>query len=37
MIELDNFDLWMLNCLQDNSRQTAEAISAQVGLLSAAC
>lgn len=37
MINLDNFDISILGCLQENSRQTAEAISAQVGLSPAAC
>jgi len=37
MPEIDNFDRSILNCLQDNSRQTAEVISEQVGLSPAAC
>jgi Lrp/AsnC family leucine-responsive transcriptional regulator len=35
--EFDGFDLNLLDCLQDNSRQTAEALAAQVGLSPAAC
>ena len=34
---MDSFDIKILNCLQENSRQTAEAISDQVGLSPAAC
>lgn len=37
MIELDIFDKKILNCLQENSKQTAEQISPLVGLSPAAC
>lgn len=37
MPDFDSFDMKILDCLQENSRQTAELISAQVGLSPAAC
>ncbi|WP_308910667.1 Lrp/AsnC family transcriptional regulator [Pseudokordiimonas caeni] len=37
MIEIDAFDIKILARLQANSRQTAETISAEVGLSPAAC
>ncbi len=36
-MEMDIFDRKILNCLQDNSRQTAEQISEHVGLSAPAC
>ncbi|MEX0300593.1 MAG: Lrp/AsnC family transcriptional regulator [Kordiimonas sp.] len=36
-MEIDNFDRKILNCLQENSRQTAEQISDLVGLSAPAC
>ena len=36
MPDLDNFDLKILNCMQENSRQTAEVIADRVGLSPAA-
>ncbi|MCJ9428298.1 Lrp/AsnC family transcriptional regulator [Kordiimonas marina] len=36
MTEHDSFDIKIMNCLQENSRQTAEVIAAKVGLSPAA-
>lgn len=36
-MELDTFDKKILNAMQENSRQTAEQLSEQVGLSAAAC
>jgi len=36
-MDLDRFDRKILNCLQQNSRQTAEQLSVLVGLSPAAC